>query len=206
MKKVPVERIIQVDYETGDEVGRYVTVKQAAEDNFISIGRLYSALNKSNGYLHKEQLRFIYPKFYGEFTNQAIRLRALEISQADLESTICEIARQLTYEFNKNVQTSTVTMWITEKQRELIGYTDRKLTTKDIQDTFAFLNRINMYKKVIKKGMIATYKTLEQISGQPSEVLKKEVVIDVCNNFFRTKNGCIMYSDIVMLKEGVKNG
>lgn len=201
MKNVPVERIIQVDYETGEEVGRYVTIRQAAEDNFISVQKLYNALNKSNGYLHNEKLCFKYSKNTGESTNEEVKLRSIEIAEADVESTCCEISSQLTYEFNKNISHSTVAMWITEKQRNLIGYVDSKLTVYDIKTAFELLDKVKSYRKTAKEGMKINYRALEQIKGLPSEVIKSGVIIEVCRNFVRTKEECVMYRDIVALRQ-----
>lgn len=201
MIEVPVERIIQVDYETG----RYVTVKKAADDNYLSTTKLYDALYKNNGYLHKEKLRFIYPRHEDECKCGEIRTRALEIGRADLEATVCEIASQLKYEFGKHVNSNSVAIWITEDQRDSIGYRYSELTYMDIKCVSKFLNKIQKYKSTVKKGMSVLYKKLESNNGGlPTEKIESGIVIDVCKNFIRTNKECVMYSDIISIRSDEK--
>ena len=52
--------VVQLDYDTGEEIEVYESLNKAAHDNYIDPASLYYALNKAGGYLHTLQLRFKY--------------------------------------------------------------------------------------------------------------------------------------------------
>lgn len=56
--------VVQLDYQTGEFIGRYENVKDAAHDNFIDKGGLTVSLRKRGGILERKELRFMYEEDY----------------------------------------------------------------------------------------------------------------------------------------------
>lgn len=52
------KKVRQLDYDTGEYIGEYESVEEAAYDNFITRESLNRAFLRNNGYMHLLRLRF----------------------------------------------------------------------------------------------------------------------------------------------------
>lgn len=52
------KKVRQLDYDTGEYIGEYESVEEAAYDNFITRESLNRAFLRNNGYMHLLKLRF----------------------------------------------------------------------------------------------------------------------------------------------------
>ena len=52
------KKVRQLDYDTGEYIGEYESVEEAAHDNFITRESLNRAFLRNNGYMHLLKLRF----------------------------------------------------------------------------------------------------------------------------------------------------
>ena len=52
------KKVRQLDYDTGEHIGEYESVEEAAYDNFITRESLNRAFLRNNGYMHLLKLRF----------------------------------------------------------------------------------------------------------------------------------------------------
>lgn len=200
MLEVPADRIIQYDYETFEEVGRYHTVRQAAEDNYIAISEIYKALKESEGKLHNKKLFFIYPKNQEEARKEAMRLRAIELADADEECSFYEIATQLTYEFDKRVQSAQIGNWVASECLEVLNKGVSHATTQLLKDAFKYARKLQKYKDTSNVGRVIYHKKYIENGGKPKLVIKKSVVKEVYNNYFATDKETVLFVDVIEIK------
>lgn len=53
-----MKKVVQIDYYTGEYIDEYNSIKEAAEDNYISTASISKTLNRGDGKLNKLKLAF----------------------------------------------------------------------------------------------------------------------------------------------------